>query len=204
MNEHVARWLEAYHDGELNSRRYQQAETHLSTCKTCRAELESIQVLSTLLAEAPKASTLISPEAFVTQVSLRLPRKPKQTNWQRVYRTSWRLAPIGILTTWAFLQAAIIVSGILNLGIRVFPGSDQLMGLLPPQDEFSILEMITSSNIIPLEIGRFGLDFLEAGSPLGWFPTLSMGLTILIGMLYLSWLASWWIQQTNGNSKQSI
>jgi len=204
MNDHVTQWLEPFYDGELNNSRTQQVENHLSVCNLCREKLEKLQMLSTLLAEAPNVRTSISPDAFVSQVNLKLPRNPKRTNWQRAYQTTWRLAPIGILASWAFLQAAIITSGILALGLYIFPNGNPIAGLLQSQSDFSLPNYSTSSGIIPIEAGRTGLDFLTSGSPLGGFPTITMGLTIVVGLFYMSWLASWWIQKSNGSGKQTV
>jgi anti-sigma factor RsiW len=204
MNDHVFRWLDAYHDGELTRRRVQKIEDHLSTCDLCRDELNKIQTLSAILAEAPKAKSLKSPEVFVAQVSLRIPRNKQPASWQRAFRLGWQLTPIGILFTWAFLQAGIIVTGIINLSLRALPESNQIKEFLLSQSDQSIFEIFATANRTPIDVGTFGLDFLEAGSLLSIFPTLSMGLTILTGMLYLSWLASWWIQQTNGNNNYTI
>lgn len=204
MNEHITQWLEAYHDGELRGRRVQQIEDHLSSCEICQKELENIQKLSTLLTYAPAADNLRSPETFVAQVSLRLPRKSQQKTWRQVYRTGWRLAPFGILAGWVFLQAAIFVTGLFNLGLRFIPGADQIAGLLTSQSGLTFTEGLTSSSFSLFNLGELGLDFLWDGSILGWFPTLSLGLTILVGMLYLSWLASWWVRESNHNNHQSI
>ena len=204
MNDHVIQWLEAYHDNELKDHRTRQVELHLEECETCRNELKEIQALSSFLVEWPNPSPLTPPETFVTQVGLQLPRKPRQTNWQRAYQTVWRLTPFGILAVWTFLQAAILVTGLITVAMRIVPGGDQIASLLPSQPDVSITNALSSSELNPLEIGRLSLEFMGAGSPLGWFPTLSMGLTIIVGLLYLSWLASWWVQQSNGNNHQSI
>jgi hypothetical protein len=204
MNDHVIQWLEAYHDGELKGSRAQHVEAHVAGCESCRKELENIQMLSALLTSAPTANNLISPETFVAQVGLRLPRKPEATTWQRIYRSGWRLAPFGILATWAFLQAAIFVTGLFNLGLQIIPGGDQIAGLLSPQSGLTLAEGLTASNLSLFNLGKFGLDFLWDGSILGWFPTLSLGLTILVGMLYLSWLASWWVRESNHKNHRSI
>jgi hypothetical protein len=204
MNEHVTQWLEAYYDGELKGRRAQHIEAHVASCESCRKELEDIQMLSALLTSAPAASNLTSPETFVAQVGLRLPRQPEARTWQRVYRTGWRLAPFGILATWAFLQASIFVTGLFNLGLQIIPGGDQIAGVLSSQSGLTLAEGLTSSNLSLFNLGKFGLDFLWDGSILGWLPTLSLGLTILVGMLYLSWLASWWVRESNNKNHQSI
>ena len=53
------------------------------------------------------------------------------------------------------------------------------------------------------DIGVFGLDFVMGSSPLGFVFSLNIMLTLLVGLLYLSWLASWWVQKTNTNGRPS-
>jgi len=163
MSEHVTAWLEAYHDGELRGHRTQQVDAHLARCAACRTELERLAALAALLRESPAASDLTPSERFVAQVGLRLPRRPDRPAWQRVLKGGWQLAPLGLLGTWAFAQAVFIVTGVLLVALQLGLGGDLVASLLPaPQG---------------------GL----------WLPvTLNLVLTGVIGLLYWSWLASWW------------
>jgi hypothetical protein len=72
----------------------------------CQAELEELRKLSALLQESPAPETLTQPERFVAQVALRLPRRPTQPAWKRTLEAGWRLAPVGLLGVWAFVEAA--------------------------------------------------------------------------------------------------
>ena len=204
MNEqHFTQWLEAYHDGELADHRARRVAAHLETCETCQSELTQFQMLSSLLAEVPLPKELTQPDAFVAQVGLRLPRKPDQTNWQRVLRRGWQLAPVGILGSWVFIQAAFLVTGILMWILQVIPINEQITAFLPGGTSLFGEAMALQGAGLP-EFGRFGLNLVRGGGPLGWGIALNLGLTILVGLLYLSWLASWWIQKSNGNHKTSI
>ena len=82
MNEHVHKWLQAYHDEQLGASRRRIVETHLTQCAYCRAELAELQNLSALLQTAPEPQTAIAPERFASQVSLRMARQPEQTPWE--------------------------------------------------------------------------------------------------------------------------
>ncbi len=198
MTEHVTHWLTAFTDGELSPRRAAQVEAHLAECQSCQTELENLQSLSLLLAEVPAASNLTPPETFVAQVGLQLPRKSSPNALQRTLRTSWRLAPIGLLGTWAFIQAVLIVSGLINIVLRVFPGGDQLIASLPNQNGAGLFSQFNIPEFTLFEVGaaRFGI-FPGIISPLGWGLLLNFGVSIIIGLLYLSWIASWWVQQNN-------
>lgn len=205
MTEHVTQWLEAYYDGELNSRHAKLIEAHLATCEICQAELENLSILSSLLLEFPKATNLTPAETFTAQVSLQLPRKPQSGGWQKVFRTGWQWAPAGLLAAWVFVQTTFIVSGILNSALRIVPGLSQFAGFTEVTSQsvglFGDVTNLTGAGFA--EIGSFGLDILRTGGPLGWAVTLNLILTLILGLLYLSWLASWWVQKSNGDTNLS-
>ncbi len=194
MNKHVDAWLEAYHDGELRGRRFVQVEAHLEKCRKCIEELEKLSSLSALLQENPSASHLTTPDRFVARVGLYLPRRPHQSSWLRRLRGSWYLVPIGLLSAWAFLQTVMIVAGGLNVARRIGLGEDLVISLIPAQQEGIITD-----------ISQFVLDILGVGRSFGLGVSLNLLLPAAIGLIYLAWLAGWWVSQpqqqfTNGNS----
>ncbi len=194
MNKHITTWLQAYHDGELHGRRLRQVEQHLAQCAACRVELKTLQGLSALLQKSRAAKPLTPSEQFVAQVGLKLPRHQKQPAWQGALRIGWLMIPLGLLGVWAFVQAVFIVSGmilnILQLGLE-----DAAAPLLIPQQSiwsnniFNLSEVSLSSAFITM------LQWVQGGGPLGWGLILSYGLLVVIGLLYWSWLASWWIHR---------
>ncbi len=194
MNDkHVTPWLGAYHDGELHGRRLHHVKNHLARCATCRAELEDLQALTTLLQESPAAATLTPPDRFVAQMRLRLPRRPAQPAWKRVLETGWRLAPAGLLGAWAFIQVVFIVSGVLLTALRLGLGGDLASDLLPAsQRALSLTELLSSSGASLSDVGQIALRLLGNGGPLGWGVTLNLISLAALGLLYWSWLASWW------------
>jgi anti-sigma factor RsiW len=111
MNPHVIEWLAAYHDGELPSGRRQQVEEHLKDCPACRAELEALEVLSSLL-KADPIPAHTPPERFAAQVQLRLPRTSlPQAKQNAAGLPRWMLGvPLALILVWAFLQAAVWVT----------------------------------------------------------------------------------------------
>jgi hypothetical protein len=195
-NEHVTAWIEPYLDGELSERRHEMVEAHLLTCEKCKNETESLSRLSSLVKGVPSARNLAPPEIFVAQVGLQLTRQPERSALHRTLQNGWRVAPFGIMGSWAFLQAALIVAGILTWGLRFIPGGDQIIGMLPSSSGSALAGMFNLPAQNVLDLGRFGLDLFRSSGLLGWGITLNLGLTIIIGLLYLSWLASWWVQQT--------
>jgi len=193
MNEHVTIWLGAYHDGELQGRRLRQVEAHLAHCETCRAELESLRALTTLLQASPAVVDITPPERFVAQVGLRLPRRPQRTAWRRGLEIGWQMVPLGLLGAWAFVQTVFVVSGVVLVALRMGLGSD-LAAWLPPasQPGMWLTEILSLSDAGLNDVGRIMLQLLSNGRRLGWTVTLNLVSSVVIGLLYLSWLASWW------------
>jgi predicted anti-sigma-YlaC factor YlaD len=101
MSEHVLDWLPAYHDGELHGKALQQVENHLQACATCRAELQALQSLSSVLKSAP-VPDLTPPGRFAAQVALRLPRRAAPRP------PGWRLGvPLALIVIWAFVHTGL-------------------------------------------------------------------------------------------------
>jgi anti-sigma factor RsiW len=89
MTEHVKQWLNAYLDGELRGARMGQVESHLTECAECRAELDDLRGLFTLLRETSPAGEFISTERFVSNLTLSLPRQPEHSQPRRVLEIGW-------------------------------------------------------------------------------------------------------------------
>jgi hypothetical protein len=204
MNTHVTAWLGAYHDGELQGLRLRQVEAHLARCVTCRADLERLQALAALLQESPAAENLTPPERFVAQVGLRLPRRPERPAWQRALETGWQLVPLGLLGAWAFVQAMFAMAGAVLVALRMGLGGDVAAWLLRPelveglsasQQGPWLTEIFSLSGASLGDVGRITLQLLSDGGPLGWGVTLNLVSLVVIGLLYWSWLASWWARR---------
>lgn len=195
MTEHVTPWLEAYHDGQWPDHRSRQVEAHLAQCATCRAELEKLRALSALLQESPAAENLTPPERFVTQVGLRLPRRPEKTGLQRALEFGWQLTPVGLLGAWACAQAVFTVAGLVLMALRLGLGGDVAADLLPPAPQGPwLFETFSLSGAGLGDVGRAALRLLSGGGPWGWGVTLNLCVLAVIGLLYWSWLASWWVR----------
>ena len=121
MNPHVSELLAAYHDGELPVNRQHQVEKHLQDCPTCRAELEALEELSSLL-KADFVPHQTPPERFAAQVQLRLPRALLSRTRQRGGQPPrWVLGvPLALIIVWAFLQAALKVTAFILTADQAF------------------------------------------------------------------------------------
>lgn len=200
MTEHVMTWLGAYHDGELRGLRLRQVEIHLARCATCRAELERLRALTALLQESPAAKGLTPPERFVAQVGLRLSRRPVQPTWQRALEIGWRVTPMGLLGAWAFVQAVFVVAWVVLVALQLGLGGDVPVWLLPAsQQRPSLSELFSLSSASLGDIGRMMLQLLSGRGLWGWGFTLNLASLVVIGLLYWSWLASWWARRQHHN-----
>jgi hypothetical protein len=198
MSEHVKRWLEAYHDGELRGKRLQQVENHLQGCKSCQMELGELIALSNLLQSSPLPENLTSPERFMSQVRLQLPRR-EPTQWQKLLRFGWQLSPVGILGVYGFIQSILIVSMVLMVGLQLGLGGDLISGYFPTQGGTSWLNEMGNLTGIN-DIGQFILNIFDTGNPLLWMLISNLILPTIFGLLLCSWLASWWVlTQKNKN-----
>lgn len=193
MSKHMNGWLAAYHDGELGGRKLKQVEEHLKECEECRTELKELRSLSALLQESPAASDLTPADRFVAQVGLQLPRRQAHPVWQRAARLGWQFAPVGLLGAWAFIQSALVVTLLLVVAQR-FGFVENLAVTL---GQSSVVESVqTGTFAAPANfldnLGQFVIGSLGVGSLFGFNATLKIALPVVIGLLYLIWLASWW------------
>jgi hypothetical protein len=192
MSKHVSEWLSAYHDGELRGSQLHQVEMHVAECELCQAELESLDTLSSLLHEVPTPE-FTSPERFAAQVNLRLPHKQAVAPQKRLFEIGWWMIPVGILCAWVFVGTASVVSDVLSVvsNLGLLSGMSDWLASGPANDIY-----------LSTTIGQMGL---LSGSGLNWaeatetFTRVSLpqiGLQISIALLYLSWMAVWWVRHT--------
>jgi len=201
--EHILPWLGAYLDGELTSEQRAQADAHLAGCTACQGELEGWIALSNLLRAAPAPASPVSDADFAAGVIARLPkREPFQSVGKpavRFFHLAWKFAPLGLFAAWAFIQAVAQVSGGLLLAVELSPAGAQAMQILLPYAAgedipFSLLQMDLLQSL--LGQAPVNLPAVDLISPLALVNLLVL---LVLGALFLSWLASWWVYQTKGN-----
>ncbi len=195
-NAHVTEWLGAYYDGELHGSRLAQVEAHLAECEQCQMALEQLAGLSRLLAEAPAAPRLISPERLASQVNLRLAPRPVQTTWQRRLEFGWRLIPAALAGAWLFAQAVFIVSGLIVLALAL--GVDgNLQALVMPQTPSltTLSGWLAASGFSLNDLAREALETIYHWAGWGATQALRWGCLAVIAVLCWSWLATLWARQ---------
>ncbi len=193
MNGHVKEWLGAYLDGELGAARRQRVQAHLDECADCRAELESLRRVSTLLQSAPEPE-FTPPEPFAARLALVLPR-PEQIEKQ-AGRPSvlWYLIPAVILAAWFFYQTVLTASGLTALSATLLGPASQAA----PKEGAHSLWFIALTGLLGgwlTGLPHAVLAFFDQLSLLAADALGRLFWQALIGAVYLAWLAFWWVRQ---------
>jgi predicted anti-sigma-YlaC factor YlaD len=197
---HMTERLQAYHDSELDSRIAGAVEAHLDECETCLAELEALEMLSTLLHEVSPVPQFLSQDRFAAQVVLRLPREESTTLLERTLRWGWRLAPVMLVATWAFVQAAAIITTGIRALLQLGMGNEVLEALIP--------ERASSATSVGLAYRL--LDVLDFGGAreivgqlfaLGWGTFVPALFTGLMALAICSWIAMWRAAQQRSDNR---
>ena len=175
MDEHITKWLDAYYDGELKGSRLKQVETHLAWCEVCQADYDAMMEISDLLRDDPLPASQISTERFVTQVELRLPREQAAPHWSnRLVRSGWSFMPVLLAFTWILIQVSTVIGVLVS---RVF----EFHIFASPADCLNVLN--TQQIAIKFMTCNVGMV-----SRYAWLWA--------INLLYVSWLAIWWVSKT--------
>jgi len=191
MSKHVTQWLNAYLDGELNSRQLQHVEAHLAECLACQTELESLESLSGLLQEVP-APEFTSPERFAARVNLRLPHRQRATSESKIREAGWWMIPVGLLGAWIFIGTSFLVSDILSVANN--------LGLLAGVSDWLVFDS-ASQAYWSASLGQFGilsgngLDWVASAEAFARTSLPQITLHVSIALLYLSWIAIWWARR---------
>jgi hypothetical protein len=185
MNKHINAWIDAYLDDELTSQQQELVESHLSECQHCQNLVEQRHILSALLKEAPTANERMTPEQFVAETNQQIRTSQSTSPNSKMRSWVWSFIPVALLLVWVFYQTVSILSSILSF----IPGLEQvLQPEIPPT--FS-LAGFNWDLLIDLALDRLGLYGVLITLDWNWFVSL---LTIAcIGLLYLGWLAGWWV-----------
>ncbi len=192
MRDPITKWLQAYHDGELSGRKRAQVEAHLPHCPACQAELAELETLSVLLNADPLPQLSTSPEQFVAQVGLRLPRLERLP----ASKSSWsaralNLVPLVVLLIVGFFQSVRFVSNLLLWIEQLGVSQQSVLWLLPSQQNApTVLQQVSS---LALDwVNPFNNTFLGG-----------LVASLIFAGGYLLWLVLWWLNQDqNGKEAQ--
>jgi len=192
MSDHIIELLGAYLDGELYGRQLRNVEAHLAECESCAMELTSLKALSGILHDAP-AVDYQSMERFISNVNLRLARRPGMPMHRKALEVGWRMIPVGLLLAWIFISTTSLVSNLVSAANEI--------GLLNTASS----ALFSGTAEEAYWSGTLGQIGLLSGESLYWAEvTESFSRTaipeitgqISIALLYLCWIAIWWARHT--------
>jgi hypothetical protein len=202
---HVTHLLGPYIDGELRPSQLANIEKHLAICEACHNELEEFTRLSGFLHDIPQAENLKTEDQFLAEVGLLMYRKPENTLLTRVLTTGWKAIPVGLVATWAFVQTAIIVTGIIVLVTRLVPGAEEMKNVvnIPVQAGWASA-LCCSVRPLIAQILETAIQLLQIEIPLYWTVSVFIVFPFAIGTLFVCWLASWWVLRNRPIPKDSV
>ena len=181
MNGHLETWIDAYLDGELSVVHRREADAHLTQCRSCRDLLVQRKNLTALLRGIPLAGDLKPEARFVAEVGLQLmPRRETARLRTQVMRLGWQFFPVVLLLALAFVQAVFTLASI----VGVIPGADQI---LSNRATFLLQLPMLPGQLIDL------LNILGVFNSLDWNLFTGMAALLVISLVYVCWLASWWV-----------
>ncbi len=188
MNKHILEWLNAYHDGELRGRKLDQVASHLAHCPECQQALAELDALSALLQTDPLPQISTTPEQFVGQVGLRLPRRTQAverstTGSRRRLGKRWVLAPLAGLGMIWFIQAVTFTTNLIT-GIEV-------LGLRPQ----AVSWLLPAQTGQPSMMQQASLLAMDWAVPFDLNIFLGLILPLLVAGFFLVWLVLWWMNQ---------
>ncbi|HSK67004.1 MAG TPA: zf-HC2 domain-containing protein [Anaerolineales bacterium] len=192
MSKHINEWLNAYMDGELRDSRLKQVEAHLAVCPDCRAELESLAGLSSLLHEAPRPQFLPA-EQFISQVNLRLPHRQVMTTRSQAFEIGWWMVPVALLAAWIFINTSFFLRDLISVA--------GTLGYVNSVSDWLIFGS-TAEAYWTATLGQFGvlsgesLDLVAAAESVTRSSLPQISLQVAIALLYLGWIAVWWTRHT--------
>jgi anti-sigma factor RsiW len=192
MHKEMRSLLNAYLDGELHGRRLHELETHLASCEACQDELQDLRQVSELL-QADPITDAMPVERFVSQMTLRLPRRSQPVRSPKPGSLVWWLVPAGLFGTWIFVQTVFTLtnvvtaanaSGLLGSAFTWLGGGQESIWLSAASGLFG--GQLTAQPLLSLlnNVSVFGANLV------GGFL-----LQAVIVLLYVAWLGAWWIRR---------
>lgn len=193
MTEHShaipSEWLVLYYDGELDTRRREQVETHLTACVSCQQELAALRELSSLLA--------------VDRVGQDVPASQS-------VRAAWRELEPRLAERTAAEPS--VLRWLPGFGLVIATVLVQFIGAV------SVVEMLAASQVGWILPSWDWLDHALSDWLLGWIVWLlpvswsgwglSLFLVILsawLAVLYVAWLGYLWMERGQpATQKQSV
>ncbi len=182
--------MDAYLDGELPGPQARQLQAHLDHCPACRALIDERARLAALLRAAPAAQPRKSAARFVDEVRMQMRPRVAQAALPApaALRLAWVGVPVMLALAWVFVQSTLWVGALVGL----IPGAGQ-----------ALLGGASASARLPLDLPPAAGRLLGFALPLelfNWSFLTALVLLLIIGLLYIGWLAGWWARARRQNT----
>jgi len=190
MTVHPHNWIDAYLDGELTTSRKRTIDSHLEDCLQCMDLLLEGRALKSLLQSAPPAAGLKPKEQFIAEIQPQLEPRIQMSLMQRpVMKWGLYLIPITVLFSIGFIHSMFILTSLVSL----FPGAQEFLA-----DQISM-----GSTLLTLPAPWNSLINLVGGyNILGWNSLTGLLALVALSLVYISWIAGWWLQGRQSQLKK--
>lgn len=192
MIDHFTLLLDAYLDNELPPSKIQAVEQHLLNCLNCQAELQKRRRLVDLLHKVPPVKTIRAEHQFIANVSSQLTGRPS-IDWltSSIFKFRWQVIPVSLLIAMAFIKTV----SLMGTMIEIIPGASGMIIKKISWLPFNFTIMDPYQNFLWF----FGLFRI-----LNWNWITGIAAFIMISLIYISWLAVWWIRSESINEHRMI
>jgi anti-sigma factor RsiW len=178
---HLDEFKDAYLDNELSVEQRRLADIHLDSCDYCRTSLAQRRMLVALLQNVPAASSSKSEAQFLSVVQACLPNQhPRLFTSRRIINWAWMSIPLILLAALVFINSTMIMSG--------------LMWLIPSIEDQLLWQASVLTNLAAQQPVAQLIDLLGLFTIIDWNWLVHFVALLIIGGLYLAWLALWWVQ----------
>ena len=165
MPEHMSTKLNAFLDGELDTRAQSEVLAHLETCQSCTDELEILRRVSQILRTAPQPN-FAPADAFKDRLMLQLPRREEALP-QADHSANWLLwlVPVIVLAGWIFMQVTLNLSGLITLASRagIMEGTLAWAASSPQQTQWFAAVQSAVEGVLGLQVPAGFSIFNDAG-----------------------------------------
>jgi anti-sigma factor RsiW len=197
MSDQWTLWLNAYIDGELEADRTVELEAHLEECVQCRKDLQEMLAVRELLQACPMPEHAGSDARFARSVVRRLPdrRATVLLPGGDLFRVVWHALPFALAGLLAVGQAVLTVSGLVWLSLRAGALDSALLAFISTSVAPSRSLAGAIGGALTNNLSGAAAQVLGTISPLVWIGFGYFATLCGIGLLYWSWIASWWLRR---------
>jgi predicted anti-sigma-YlaC factor YlaD len=182
MTDHMTELIDLYLDGETKPSQTSEVEQHLKICEDCSKAVAQRRRLSKLIQAHPRIINTKSDRQFAREVMSRISRQPvEQTIKTAGLEPGWIGIPLLLVLGLAFIQAVWVETSVMRFIPQVGEVLDPSQYLLP----FSFA--------MPTFLGQI-IQLLPRLTMWSWSLSSAVILSAVLGVLYVSWLAGWWVK----------